>query len=193
MIYRKTRNRIILGVVLVGTMLAGASSLVLAQDTAKLVEERCTECHTTERWKNKKKTEKQWTQIIDQMVRYGAQLNDSEAALTVEYLTAMSSGKIKQPTTTTTKVRPKPVVSTTVEGNDANALKTTTTVTEPPTTTTLVTTPTTVLAVAVTPPTNNVPGQQAETGVEMVWYLLGGGMLLGSGISLRNKDKQLNS
>ena len=192
MIYRKTHNRIILGVVLVGVMLAGASSIVLAQDTAKLVEERCTECHTADRWKNKKKTEKQWTQIIDEMVRYGAQLNDSEAGLTVEYLTAMSQGKIKQPTTTTTKVRPKPVVTTTVEGKDANALKTTTTVTEPPTTTTSVT-PTTVLAEVVTPPVDSVPGEQAETGVEMVWYLLGGGMLLGSGISLRNKDKQLDS
>jgi len=181
-------------VLLVGAMLAGASSLALAQDTAALVEERCTECHPAEkRWKNVKKTEKQWTRIIDQMVRYGAQLNDAETALTVEYLTAMSKGTIKQPTTTTTKIIPKPVVTTTVEGKDAHALKTTTTVTEPPTTTTLVTTPTTVLAVAVAPPTENVPGQQAETGVEMVWYLLGGGMLLGSGISLRNKNKQLDS
>lgn len=187
MIGKKARNRIILGVVLAGTMFAGASSLVLAQDTSKLVEERCTECHTADRWKNKKKTEKQWAKIVDEMVRYGAQLNDAETGLTVEYLTAMSQGKIKQPTTTTTKARKITTTTTVDPKNDPNALKTTTTsATIPPTTTT------TVLAVSVTAPTESVPGQQAETGIEMIWYLLGGGTLLGSGISLRNKDKQLD-
>lgn len=184
-------KRLMLGAILAGTLFIGTASQVMAQDTSKLVSERCTECHTASRWENAKKTEKQWASIVDQMIRYGVQLSEDESALVVEYLTAKSAGRIKQPTTTTSVAKRK-IVTTTVAASKRSltaAKSTTTTSILSPVTTTATaaaTTATTVLGTSV-----SVPGEQAQTGIEVVWYLLGGGMLIGSGLSLRNKDKQL--
>jgi len=184
---RVVRKRLILSTILASAFFISASSLVVAQDVSKLVNERCTECHKASRWEDQKKTEKQWAKIVDQMVRYGAQLKNDESALVVEYLTAKSLNKIKDPTTTTT-AKPKATTTTKkVAQSDINAAKTTTTTA--PTNTTTTTAPTTATTVEGT--AVSVPAEQAQTGVEMLWYLLGGGMLIGSGMSLRNRDRQL--
>lgn len=183
------------GFVLGFAFLISASSLVVAQDTSKVVYDRCTECHTEKRWEDKikkKLTEKQWAKIVDQMVRYGAQLTPEESDLVVEYLTARSTNKIKQPTTTTSKpVEYKATTTTAKKNNEASTAKiTTTTVLATTTSTTPTTVPTTV-ATTVLGTSTSVLSEQAHTGVEMIWYLLGGGMMFGSGLALRNKDKQL--
>ncbi|HZD60201.1 MAG TPA: hypothetical protein VE439_07090 [Anaerolineae bacterium] len=183
---RVINRRLLLSTVLVGTFFICTASLGLAQDTSKLASERCTECHTASRWEDAKKTEKQWASIVDQMVRYGAQLSNEESALVVEYLAAKSAGKIKQPTTTTSVAKPKSVTTVAASKGGINGVKTTTT-------TVLISPSTTVVVNAVTTSTTqvSVPGEQAQTGVEMVWYILGGGMLIATGLSMRNKDKQL--
>ncbi len=182
---RMTSKKLISSFIVGCAVLVASSPLALAQDTSKLVYDRCTVCHNQSRWDGQKKTEKQWSQIVDKMVRWGAELTPEESDLVVSYLAAASSGKIKQPTTTTTNVRrPKPTSTTTDAAKDSNikAAKTTTT-TDPiiPTTTT-----------TILPVTTTLLKEQAKTGVEMIWYLLGGGSLIGSGLRLRNKDKQLN-
>lgn len=166
-----------------------------AQDTKQLVYNRCSDtqsgCHSKTRWEGKKKTKREWAAIVDRMVRYGAKLTSTEDDLVVEYLTNMSKG-IKTPATTTT-TKPKTTATTvrvrTISGageqlpedqqgvygagaldglDQANAM-----------TTTLQATTTTLT-------------EQAHTGIEMIWYLLGGGMMVSSGLALRNKDRQLS-
>jgi hypothetical protein len=181
-----TSKNLISSLVFVCAILIASTPLALAQDTSKLVYDRCSVCHNQSRWDGKKKTEKEWAQLVDKMVRWGAELTPSESDLVVNYLTAAGNGKIKQPTTTTTVVRkPQPTTTTTKAVDNIKSIKTTTTSdpqAAPTTTTTLlpVTTTTTLLK------------QQAKTGVEMIWYLLGGGTLIGSGLKLRNKDTQLD-
>ncbi len=184
---RMTSKKLISSFVIVCAISLASSPLALAQDTSKLVYDRCTVCHNQSRWEGQKKTEKQWSQIVDKMVRWGAELAPEESDLVVTYLAAASSGKIKQPTTTTTNVRqPKPTSTTTdaVKNSNIKASKTTTTSDPVASTTT-----TTILPVATT---TTLLKEQAKTGVEMIWYLLGGGSLIGSGLKLRNKDKLLN-
>ncbi|MBE0448258.1 MAG: hypothetical protein IBX64_09205 [Actinobacteria bacterium] len=190
-------KRLILGVVFAGAFLISISPLVVAQDTNRLISERCTGCHAASRWENENKTEKQWANIVDQMVRYGAQLSEEESVLVVEYLTAKSLGRIKQPTTTTSVAKPKSVTTVAsvsksgieTEGIIETDLLSPTGITTDATTT-FTTTVTTITATA-SGTSISVPGEQAQTGIEVIWYLLGGGMLIAAGMSLRNKDRQL--
>ncbi|NCO65320.1 MAG: hypothetical protein COW32_02465 [Candidatus Aquicultor secundus] len=181
-----TSKKLISSFVFVCAVLVASSPLALAQDTSKIVYDRCTVCHNQSRWEGQKKTEKQWSSIVDKMVRWGAELTPEENDLVVNYLTAASNGKIKQPTTTTTVVRtPKPTSTTTDASKNSNIKAAKTTTTSDPSAST---TTTTILPVT----TTTLLKEQAKTGVEMIWYLLAGGSLIGSGLKLRNKDKQLN-
>jgi hypothetical protein len=56
-------------------------------DGAALVQERCTVCHTTARIDRQNLDEAGWTQIVNQMIGFGAQLNDQEKAAVIAYLT----------------------------------------------------------------------------------------------------------
>lgn len=176
---------------LASILFIGVAPLAIAQDTSKLVSERCTKCHKAARWldsngKPLKKTEKQWSALVDQKVRWGASLTPDESALVIEYLTALSSGSIKQPTTTVAK----PGSTKAVANHSSNAAwgetPSQSSVAIAASQTSGSTSSSTVANTSV-----STPGEQAYTGVEMIWYLLGGGMLIGSGLSLRNKDKQL--
>lgn len=58
-----------------------------ALDGDALVSERCTVCHTRERIDNQDKDEAGWTETVDRMIGYGAQLNDAEREAVIQYLT----------------------------------------------------------------------------------------------------------
>jgi hypothetical protein len=57
-------------------------------DGQALVAERCTTCHSAARIDNTNLDEAGWTQIVNQMIAFGAQLNDQEKAAVIAYLTA---------------------------------------------------------------------------------------------------------
>lgn len=57
-----------------------------APDGATLLETRCSTCHSVDRAKQVSKTADQWEQTVDRMIGNGAQLNDAEKAVLVEYL-----------------------------------------------------------------------------------------------------------
>jgi cytochrome c5 len=51
-----------------------------------LVEERCTQCHDLGRVERAKKTEEEWKANVERMVGKGAQLNEAEQELVIQYL-----------------------------------------------------------------------------------------------------------
>jgi hypothetical protein len=55
---------------------------------AALLEERCTVCHTLDLVKRAAKTAEDWQATVDRMKGKGAQLNDEEIRILVEYLAA---------------------------------------------------------------------------------------------------------
>ncbi len=57
-------------------------------DGAALVQERCTACHSIARIESAHKDEAGWTDTVDRMISYGAQLNDEEKAAVIAYLVA---------------------------------------------------------------------------------------------------------
>lgn len=188
---RKASKKLLTGFVILSVGLLTAIPIAVAENTEDLVYRTCTECHPADKkgskvyWEEQKKTEKQWSELVDKMVRYGALLTDKESNLVIEYLTAMSEGDPKAGGDTKRPEAKKKIATAESGSSDRNSQKiaqdlTTTTTTLPPTTTT--TEP---------PTTTTILTEQAETGVEMIWYLLGGGMLVGSGMKLRNRDKQL--
>ena len=52
-----------------------------------LVEERCTKCHDLGRVERAKKAEEEWKATVERMVGKGAQLNQAEQELVIQYLT----------------------------------------------------------------------------------------------------------
>jgi hypothetical protein len=57
-------------------------------DGAKLLNDRCTACHTLDRVKSAKQTADQWNQTVTRMIGKGAQLNAEEKTALVAYLAA---------------------------------------------------------------------------------------------------------
>ncbi|HEY3374891.1 MAG TPA: c-type cytochrome [Candidatus Aquicultor sp.] len=191
---RKTNKKLISILVLVFTASLFIAQNASAVDTKQLVYKACTECHDAKKdpktgktyWEGQKKTKAEWSKIVNKMQMWGAQLTDQDTNDVNEYLTAMSKGTIKQPTTTTTQ-KPKPT-TTTSNPNSGNIKAQKTAIT----TTTVMPTTTTTLPPATLAPVTSVPKQQAKTGIEVIWYLLGGGGLVGSGMAMRNKGNQLS-
>jgi len=58
----------------------------MALDGNALVDERCTVCHTRERIDAADKDEAGWTETVDRMIGYGAQLNAEERQAVIDYL-----------------------------------------------------------------------------------------------------------
>ncbi|HUT98457.1 MAG TPA: hypothetical protein VM054_05195 [bacterium] len=54
-----------------------------------LLEERCTVCHTLDRVFSEKRNEAGWNAVLDDMVGYGAKLDDAERTRLVAYLTSL--------------------------------------------------------------------------------------------------------
>jgi cytochrome c5 len=53
----------------------------------KLLEERCTSCHSLQPVVSLKQSQGAWKELVVKMVGYGAQLNDKEVDVATEYLT----------------------------------------------------------------------------------------------------------
>ena len=62
---------------------SGATSTL---DGKTLVEQRCTACHSLRQVTQARKTEAQWRQTVQRMVSYGAQLNQEEEQVVIQYL-----------------------------------------------------------------------------------------------------------
>ena len=53
----------------------------------KLIEERCTSCHTLKPVVDLKQSQREWKELLVKMVGFGAQLDDKEVDVATEYLT----------------------------------------------------------------------------------------------------------
>jgi len=51
-----------------------------------LLEERCTECHDLGRVEQARKSEEEWKATVERMVGKGAQLNEAEREVVIQYL-----------------------------------------------------------------------------------------------------------
>ncbi|PYS43044.1 MAG: hypothetical protein DMG14_02005 [Acidobacteria bacterium] len=87
---------------LLPTLLAAVAGLGLAQqqlpegEGKKLLQDRCRSCHSLDPVLSRKSSHDEWQQLVVKMVGYGAELNDKEIDVAVDYLTkyfgAQSSG-----------------------------------------------------------------------------------------------------
>jgi len=60
-----------------------------AMDEAEeLIIDRCSACHSVDRVFNAEKTAEEWDETIERMIDYGAELNDEEKALMIDWLTS---------------------------------------------------------------------------------------------------------
>ncbi|MEW6716599.1 MAG: hypothetical protein AB1345_03720 [Chloroflexota bacterium] len=55
-------------------------------DGSTLLQERCTECHSLARVEQAQKNLDEWERVVNSMINKGAQLNEDEKALLIEYL-----------------------------------------------------------------------------------------------------------
>jgi hypothetical protein len=55
-------------------------------DGKSLLEERCTRCHDLGRVERAKKTDEEWKATVERMVGKGAELNEAEQELVIQYL-----------------------------------------------------------------------------------------------------------
>jgi cytochrome c5 len=77
---------------LVLTVALATLSMAVTQDLPegegqKLIEERCTSCHSLKPLVSLKHNRGAWKELVFKMVRYGAQLDDKEVDVATEYLT----------------------------------------------------------------------------------------------------------
>jgi hypothetical protein len=75
---------LLLGLVLAAC--AGAQEPAADLDGKALVEERCTQCHNLQTVTSAKKSPDGWQSNVERMIGKGAQLNDAEKAVVIEYL-----------------------------------------------------------------------------------------------------------
>jgi cytochrome c5 len=57
-----------------------------ALEGKSLLEERCTRCHDLGRVERAKKTEEEWKATVERMVGKGAQFNEAEQEVVIQYL-----------------------------------------------------------------------------------------------------------
>jgi len=77
---------------LVLTFAIGTFSMAMPQELPestgkKLLEERCANCHSLKPVVSLKQSRDAWKKLVVKMVGYGAQLNDKEVEVAIEYLT----------------------------------------------------------------------------------------------------------
>lgn len=79
----------LLVVVILASACGGASqapSDEQASDGRVLLEERCTECHSIERATGQEKTRAEWEETVSRMIDKGAELNEEETTLLIDFL-----------------------------------------------------------------------------------------------------------
>ena len=81
---------LLLGLVLAacaGAQESGGDPAPADLDGKALVEERCTQCHNLETVTSAKKSRDAWQSTVERMIGKGAELNDAETTVVVDYLT----------------------------------------------------------------------------------------------------------
>lgn len=53
-----------------------------------LVEQRCAKCHSTDRIYDHKHSSEEWEEVVRQMIAKGAQFNDAERKVVIDYLSS---------------------------------------------------------------------------------------------------------
>ncbi len=92
-------NRVVWGVVLLLVVAATVVSACggatpepeapaeeVAVDGETLLEERCTECHDLDRTTSAQKTRAEWEETVTRMISKGAELNEAEKTVLIDYL-----------------------------------------------------------------------------------------------------------
>ncbi len=74
------------------SIIVGAAAFAAVQqlpegDGKKLIEDRCTSCHGADAIVSLKQNQDEWKRLIDKMVGFGAQMDDKETKVAVDYLT----------------------------------------------------------------------------------------------------------
>jgi hypothetical protein len=64
----------------------GSTGGAVSIDAEVLLEERCSTCHALDRVTRASKSADEWEQTVSRMVDTGAELNDEEQAVLVDYL-----------------------------------------------------------------------------------------------------------
>jgi hypothetical protein len=91
---RGTRLAAVLILVLIAGLSAGCGENEPQEPEARgptvtgltLLNDRCTECHTLDRVQNASMTREQWNETVEDMIDRGAELDEREKELLVEYL-----------------------------------------------------------------------------------------------------------
>jgi cytochrome c5 len=74
-------------IVAVATLLMAVPQELPEGEGKKLLEERCTSCHSLQPVVSLKQSQRAWRELVVKMVGYGAQLDDKEVDVAIEYLT----------------------------------------------------------------------------------------------------------
>jgi cytochrome c5 len=84
--FRRTAIWLVLTVALTTLSIAVPQELPEGEGK-KLIEERCTSCHTLKPVVSLKQSQRAWNELVVKMVGFGAQLDDKEIDVATEYLT----------------------------------------------------------------------------------------------------------
>lgn len=82
--------RLILTVIIMLSLVLTGISLYAAEgtkvDAKDLFEKKCSQCHSTDRPKSKKKTAAEWESTVAKMKKKGCSVTDEETKIIVDYL-----------------------------------------------------------------------------------------------------------
>jgi len=92
---RKMLTKLLTAVVLGSIILSGCGGAdeetaqeSVSVDGETLLQERCTQCHGLDRVTSQEKTRAEWEQTVEDMIDQGAELNEDEKTVLVDYLAA---------------------------------------------------------------------------------------------------------
>jgi len=60
---------------------------VYGEEPEKLLENTCTVCHSLDRMKAKRRSNKEWEETVNRMITYGAGVSGKNKRIIIEYLT----------------------------------------------------------------------------------------------------------
>ncbi len=83
---RTRRRTLILGVVVALMLILSACGSPDALDGETLLQNRCTECHDLQRVTDSQKSATEWEETVERMIQQGAELNEEEKEVLVDYL-----------------------------------------------------------------------------------------------------------
>ena len=91
MIHVKKTTAVFLWTVAAFLMFAFAALFIACTGSdrgTRIINQKCTKCHSTQRIYAYKRTKAEWQDIIERMKRHGAEIDKEEIAFLVEYLSA---------------------------------------------------------------------------------------------------------